>query len=69
MALRLSELYDVGDRVDVRFEDLGDDGWLPARVLGFQRPGVWVQLPDGSAWFVTNTRRIRAHSDPEKEPD
>ena len=68
MARRLDEMFTPGDRCEVYFADSEDPRWLPAVVLGFQRPGCWVQANNGSVWFVTNTRRIRplatdAHSD------
>ena len=59
MPPRLSELYQVGDRVQVCFEAANDLAWQPARVLGPQSPGLWVQTADGRHWFVTNCRRIR----------
>lgn len=59
MTARLSETYQAGDLVEIEFEIGGGDYWRPGRVVGFQHPGVWVQLPGGSLWFVTNTRRIR----------
>jgi hypothetical protein len=73
MPARLSDLYQAGDRVEVRFErserserdDLAT--WRAARVLGVQPPGLWVQTADGAAWFVTNGRRIRAAGAPEED--
>lgn len=59
MPPRLSELYRPGDRVQVCFE-AAEEAWRPARVLGPQTPGLWVQTEeDGRHWFVTNGRRIR----------
>lgn len=62
MTARLSETYRSGDLVEIVFAGDGDERWLAGRVVGFQRPGLWVQLPGGSMWFVTNTRRIRPAS-------
>jgi hypothetical protein len=59
MPARLSETYRAGDRVEIVFDVEGLAQWLPGRVVGLQHPGLWVRLPDGSLWFVTNTRRIR----------
>ncbi|MEZ4766989.1 MAG: hypothetical protein R2844_00990 [Caldilineales bacterium] len=59
MPPRLSDLYKRGDPVKICFEAEGDLQWRPARVLGPQPPGLWVQTPDGRHWFVTNGRRIR----------
>ena len=59
MPARLSEVYRLGDWVEIVFAADGDERWLAGRVVGFQHPGLWVQLPSGSMWFVTNTRRIR----------
>jgi hypothetical protein len=56
MAKRLSELYRREDLVEVKF---GEEFWVPARVIGFQHPGVWVSTDGGMPWFVTNGRRIR----------
>ncbi len=63
MTARLSETYRAGDRVEIVFEIDGVARWLPGQVVGPQPPGLWVQLPDGSMWFVTNTRRIRPAAD------
>lgn len=62
MPPRLSETYQAGDAVEVRFEEAGDITWQGARVLGPQPPGLWVQTADGRRWFVTNGRRIRPAS-------
>lgn len=62
MTARLSETYRSGDLVEIVFGGDGGERWLTGRVVGFQRPGLWVQLPDGSLWFLTNTRRIRPAS-------
>ena len=59
MAKRLSEQYGSGDEVEILFEQAGWSEWLRGAVVGFQSPGLWVRLPNGSMWFVTNTRRIR----------
>lgn len=59
MPARLSETYRSGDVVEVMFDADGHEQWLPGRVVGMQHPGLWVQLPGGSVWFVTNTRKIR----------
>lgn len=59
MAARLTETYQVGDLVEVTFKDDEAGEWLAAQVVGHQPPGLWVQMQDGSLWFVTNTRRIR----------
>ena len=63
MTARLSEAYRAGDLVEIVFEIDGVARWLTGQVVGFQHPGLWVRLPDGSRWFVTNTRRIRPVSD------
>ena len=69
MAKRLSEQYAAGDTVEILFEQAGWSEWLRGAVVGFQPPGLWVRLPNGSMWFVTNTRRIRsgAQSKSDKE--
>ena len=62
MAKRLSEQYAPGDEVEILFEQAGWSEWLRGAVVGFQIPGLWVRLPNGGTWFVTNTRRIRPAS-------
>jgi hypothetical protein len=59
MTARLSETYRAGDWVEIVFDVHGDPQWLAGQVMGMQHPGLWVRLPGGSMWFVTNTRRIR----------
>ena len=59
MPKRLSEQYAAGDAVEILFEQAGWSEWLRGSVMGFQYPGLWVRLPNGSMWFVTNTKRIR----------
>jgi hypothetical protein len=59
MTARLSETYRAGDWVEVVFDVEGSLQWLAGQVVGMQHPGLWVRLPGGSMWFVTNTRRIR----------
>lgn len=59
MPKRLSEQYAAGEVVEILFEQAGWSEWLRGAVIGFQHPGLWVRLPNGSVWFVTNTRRIR----------
>lgn len=59
MTARLSETYRTGDRVEIVFDVDGSPQWLAGQVVAFQHPGLWVRLPGGSMWFVTNTRRIR----------
>ena len=60
MPPRLTDTYKPGDRVEIHLtaED-GTSAWLPARVIGFQRPGCWVLTTEGQPLFVTNTGRIR----------
>jgi hypothetical protein len=60
MAQRLVEIYQPGEVVEVFFAGAEDSKWRPARVLGSQHPGVWVQTEgDRRLWFVTNGKRIR----------
>ena len=66
MTRRLSETYNPGDRVEIRFEHEPDE-WIPARVLGHDPPGMWVQTGDGRHWFVTNTARVRVASEGEAD--
>ena len=62
MPKRLSEQYELGDPVEILLEQAGRSDWLCGAVVGFQHPGLWVRLPNGSTWFVTNLRRIRPAS-------
>lgn len=57
MARRLTELYQSGMMVEIRFGD--DEQWWLGQVVGHQPPGVWVQTINGRYWFVTNGRRIQ----------
>ena len=57
MPERLAEKYRNGDRVLVYFAV--EDRWLAGRVVARDHPGVWVQIADGSLWFVTHPHRIR----------
>jgi hypothetical protein len=63
MAERLTERFDVGDRVEIAFVAGDEAPWYPALVVLHAPPGVWVQTTDGRFWFVTNTRRIRPLDD------
>jgi hypothetical protein len=56
MAQRLIERYQVGDLVEITFDDVH---WQPATVRQQQHPGLWVQTTDGRIWYVTNTQHIR----------
>jgi hypothetical protein len=65
MPPRLSDTYKPGDLVEILLTTQdGTSIWLPAQVIGFQRPGCWVQTADGHQWFVTNTSRIRTLDSP-----
>jgi len=59
VAQRLVETYQIGDSVEVFFQDEIADEWRPARVVALQHPGVWVLTDDRRVWFVTNRKRIR----------
>lgn len=59
MPQRLSESYRAGDPVEIYLEREDGGAWHPAKVLGFQHPGMWVQAAEGNIWFVTNTKRCR----------
>lgn len=63
MAERLTERFDVGDRVEIAFAAGDGAPWFPALVVLHAPPGVWVRTTDGRFWFVTNTRRIRPLDD------
>lgn len=59
MSQRLTNLYQPGDPVEIYLATTDGRTWQPGRILRHDPPGVWVQMPDGRLWFVTNTRRIR----------
>jgi hypothetical protein len=59
MAERVVDAFGLGDLVEIRFASDAPDEWQGGRIVGHQSPGVWVELNDGSKWFVTNRRRIR----------
>ena len=69
MAKRLSEQYAPGDEVEILFEQAGWSEWLCGAVAGFQHPGLWVRLPNGSMWFVTNAKRIRPGTESEMDKE
>ncbi len=64
MARRLPQRFPIAQRVEIRFGDADDQGWMPAYVVRHQPPGIWVRTGDGREWFVTNGRRIRAAARP-----
>ncbi len=64
MARRLIETYQIGNPVEILFEDEEGDEWRPARIVALQHPGVWAQTADRRVWFVTNGKRIRPVSSP-----
>lgn len=51
---RLIDLYRPGDPVQIYLAD-----WQSGRVVAHQPPAVWVELSNGTRWFVTNGRHIR----------
>jgi hypothetical protein len=59
MPQRLTDLYQPGDPVEIHLTTSQGQHWQPGRILRHDPPGIWVQMPDGRLWFVTNTRRIR----------
>jgi hypothetical protein len=58
MAARLRERFQIGDAVEIHLGQRASV-WQAGRVVGFDGPGVWVEVK-GQRWFVTNGRRIRA---------
>lgn len=59
MTIRLVERFRVGDPAEVLFRGEDAETWIEARVVAHAHPGVWVEVPGGSRWFVTNGSRIR----------
>jgi hypothetical protein len=69
MPKRLSEQYEVGEEVEILFEQLGRNAWIRGAVVGVHAPGLWVRLASGGMWFVTNTRRIRPAAAPSADEE
>ena len=65
---RLTEQYQPGDLVEIRFADDSESGWQLARVLWPNHPGLWVMTVDGQQWYVTNSRRIRRRPGSQSDP-
>jgi len=64
MVRRLTDLYRLGDRVEIYFgREPGrpgpEPGWHAGTVVALDHPGVWVETASDARWFVTNRRRIR----------
>lgn len=64
MVLRLTELFRVGDKVEIYLEQRSEQPnvvseWRAGTVVALDHPGVWVETVSGTRWFVTNRRRIR----------
>lgn len=59
MAVRLVDLYPVGEQVEIWL----DEQWVAGRVVRHEYPAVWVQTTIGDFWFVTNGRRIRKYGE------
>jgi hypothetical protein len=55
MAARIVDLYPLSAPVEI----LLDKKWVAGRVARHDYPAVWVEIANGSSWFVTNGRRIR----------
>lgn len=52
---RLTTTYGVNSVVEILLE--GE--WQMGRVVEHASPAVWVEMPNGRRWFITNTRHIR----------
>lgn len=59
MVKRLVEVYQIGDPVEIFFQNEESDEWRSARIMALQHPGVWAMTADCRLWFVTNGKRIR----------
>ena len=55
--MRLVERFALGDVVEICFS--ADSEWRIGRIIAHAHPAVWVELPNGRQYFVTNTARIR----------
>jgi uncharacterized protein (DUF952 family) len=64
MPSRLVDRFAVGTPVEVLFRTPAGEAWVPGSVVRHAHPGVWVQAPDRSRWFVTNGSRIRERGAP-----
>jgi hypothetical protein len=64
MKERLVEMFKLHERVEIYLKIAPGADWYPGRVIQLDHPGVWVEIVEGSHWFVTNRGRIRkAQSD------
>jgi len=59
MAVRLVDLYPVGEAVEIVLDEV----WVAGRVVRHEYPAVWVQTTNEDFWFVTNGRRIRKYEE------
>jgi hypothetical protein len=61
---RITDRYAPGERIEITFAGDAHERWWAGVVLRPEPPGLWVQLDDGRAFWVTNSRRIRPKSTP-----
>jgi hypothetical protein len=59
MKERLVETFRMHEQVEIYLKTFQGDAWYLGRVIQFDHPGIWVEIEEGSQWFVTNRGRIR----------
>jgi hypothetical protein len=56
---RLTERFQIGDSAEIVFASDPTQHWIPCVVTAHAAPGIWVMIPGGNRYFVTNASRIR----------
>ncbi len=56
---RLVETFGLQEQVEIYLKTTQGAAWYPGRVIQLDHPGIWVEIIEGSQWFVTNRGRIR----------
>lgn len=59
MKERLDEIYRLHEPVEIYLKTVYGSDWYSGRVVQKDYPGIWVEINEGSQWFVTNRGRIR----------
>ena len=56
---RLVERFQIGDSAEIVFSADPKRRWIPCIVVAHAAPAIWVVIPNGARYFVTNASRIR----------
>lgn len=59
MKERLDEMFRLNEQVEIYLKTIHGAAWYQGRVIQMDFPGIWVEIVEGSQWFVTNRGRIR----------